>query len=265
MIGKTNGLNQLGMAVGGILSGVLYSFNPRLPYFLVGIFGLIGAVVSLFLDEPKVDSEKFSIKQFIEQNKAGVTQLRQLLRNVPIMPIIFGVASVWVISDEMLESVLAVEYGFSPQFIGPFFALLFLISAGASTLTPILNRRFHINTLLFILGLVLAVSYIVSPFVGILFGGVMMILRESIMRIFNNGASIVINNYTSSSIRVTTLSTFSMVKNLPYAAVAFFMGVWMDKITSQWVAFYLGSGLIVALLFYWVIIKVNKHNHTELK
>lgn len=136
VIGKANSFNQLGMAVGGIFSGVLYNLNPSFPFYLVGLFGLIGAIVGLFLDEPKVDTQKFSIVKFVKQNRTGLRQLWLMLKTIPIVPLIFAVAAIWVISDEVLESVLAVEFGFSPTNIGPFFALIYLVSAGASRLTP---------------------------------------------------------------------------------------------------------------------------------
>ena len=196
MTANISSIKLVAIALAGLVSGFLYVINPRLPFALVGVFSLISFFLTFFLREPAVDTEKFSLASFISQNKQGVKELFRLIKSSWIVPVILAVGSLWVLSDEMLESFLALEFGFNERTIGPFFAVLFLLAAAASQLTPVLRRRMgDVKSVLFLVfGIVL--TYLTSPFVGLVAGGVVLILRESLARNFQNITDVYINKRT---------------------------------------------------------------------
>jgi hypothetical protein len=57
-----------------------------------------------------------------------------------------------------------------------------------------------------------------------------------------------INKQTESKYRATTISTFNMLKNLPYVLTAAFIGRLMDIISARHFAFYFGLALLAVLL-----------------
>ena len=99
-----------------------------------------------------------------------------------------------------------------------------------------------------ILSLIIAASLIISPVAGLVLGGLMVLLRYNVAPIFNNLASIMINQHTESKYRATTISTFNMIKNLPYVLSAFFIGRLMDIISARLFAFYFGLALLIVIV-----------------
>jgi hypothetical protein len=103
------------------------------------------------------------------------------------------------------------------------------------------------------------VSYVVSPYVGLVVGGLSLIIRSSTQSIFGNLASVEINNNTESKYRSTTISTFNMIKNLPYILTAYFIGSISDILSAKQTSFYLGLILIVFLVIVYLV-KRDKSN-----
>ena len=73
------------------------------------------------------------------------------------------------------------------------------------------------------------------------------------MAIFENLVSITINFNTKSEYRTTTLSTFNMIKNLPYVLTAYFIGRISDTISAKNTAVLLGISLFVLITSFGVL------------
>lgn len=86
----------------------------------------------------------------------------------------------------------------------------------------------------------------------------MVLMRYNLAPIFNNLTSVVINQHTESRYRATTISTFNMLKNLPYVLTAFFIGSLMDLISARTFAFYFGLTLLVILLIQKITLDKKK-------
>ena len=149
----------------------------------------------------------------------------------------------------MIDGFLGVEFGFNEQMAGILWAVIFIISSFASQLSPHLRKYFNDNQSLVIVGSLIGISLVVSPYLGLLLGGFSLLLRSSFQVIFTNLASISINKNTESKDRATTLSTFNMLKNIPYVLFAFLIGSLADKYSAKIIAFWLGIILIILLLF----------------
>lgn len=235
------------IAIVSILGGFLYSLNPRLPFFANAITYVFGLIASLFLIEPAIDTVKFSVRNYLFQTKQGFKQLFVSVSRYQTVKLLL-LGGVFVVLDEMMETFLLVEFGFKAKGLGIIYSVVYLISALSSQLTPWFTKKFNLSSGLFLLGLVLTVSLISSPFVGLAIGGLTVLLRYNAAPIFNNLASVMINQHTESKYRATTISTFNMLKNLPYVLSAFFIGRLMDIISARTFALYFGLALLVILL-----------------
>jgi MFS family permease len=235
------------IAIVSILGGWLYSFNPRFPFFATATAYVLGFVASFFLIEPIVDTAKFSFKNYLHQTKQGFNQLFSLTsRNITIRLLILG--GVFVVLDEMFEAFLLVEFGFRAQAMGIIYAIIYILSAFSSQLGPWLTQKLKLNSVFLFLGLITAISLIISPFVGMIIGGLVILLRYNFAPIFNNLASVMINQHTESKYRATTISTFNMLKNLPYVISAVFIGRLMDIMSARVFAFYFGLALLIVII-----------------
>jgi len=250
---------QLIMMAGcGAFGGFMYGYNPRLPFFACATAYFLALLLTFFLKEPAIDTIKFSLRNFITQNKQGLVQL---FRSVDIKRqtlMLLSIGGFVVIADEMLNDILAVEFGFNEKQLGIFVAIVFLISAGVSQIAPKIGRYFKEIDAILLMGGLIAISFTVSPVAGIFLGGLSLVFRASFKTVYENLTSVIINNNTPSKYRATTISTFNMIKNLPYVISAYFLGTLMDLFSAKRFAFVLGI-----VLFFLVLVQFFKFKATK--
>jgi len=70
-IAKSSTLFRTGLIIATFLGGYLYALDLRLPYFLMGVVQLFAVGLILLQQEPKIDSEKFTLTNYLRQTKEG--------------------------------------------------------------------------------------------------------------------------------------------------------------------------------------------------
>lgn len=266
VIKNISSIQLLAFSLSGIMGGFLYKINPGFPFILTGLAQLAGCILALLLEEPSIDTVKFSLKNYLRQTVMGFSQLfgRSNLR-LDVLRIL-SIGMFVVICWEVLNDALAIGFGFSPEQLGIFAAVLYLSTAVLSRLSDKFVKLFGgIKANLFI-GVSIAVSLIVSPVVGIFFGGLTIFIRVIVSKIFSNITSEVINVNTQSKYRATTISTFNMLQNLPYVVMAFTIGSMIDRMSPQKFAFWLGVVMTVVLGVQFVlqVPSRRRNNHSRL-
>lgn len=244
VVAHVNSIAMIASAVCGALGGFMYVMNPSLPFLASSLGYGIGLIFTFFLKEPSVDTVIFNLKNFIAQTQKG---FRELFKSTDIKSqtiLLLSVGVFIVIADEMLNSFLGVEFGFNEKQIGILWALIYIVSALASQLTPYVVKSFKVNRSLFIVGVLIAVSFIISPVLGILLGGLTLLIRNSLQTIFDNLTTITINTNTESKYRAVTLSTYNMIKNIPYVLSAYFIGSLADTYSAKIITSWLGIILL---------------------
>jgi len=260
-ISNINTLCLISPAVCGAIGGYMYIISPSLPFITSGVLCLIGAVASLFFTEPDIDTEKFNLKNFLVQTSQGIKQLFKTIDVKKQTWSLLLIGFVVIIADEMLNSFLGVEFGFDPKQIGLFWGLIYLVSAFGSKFTPNIYSKLGEKFTLFLTGLVIAISLVVSPVLGLILGGASLLIRSTFQAIYYNLASININKHTESKYRATTLSTFNMLRNIPYAISAFFLGTLADIYSAKTLAVFLGIFLLFTLFLQnSIFLKKVKYN-----
>ena len=253
VISKINSIGLLTPAICGAVGGFLYLIEPKLPFYANAAGYGIGLFLSFWLTEPVIDTEKFTLSNFIRQTRQGLLQLTKStdIKKQTIM--LLSIGFFVVIVDEMLNSFLGFEFGFGAKQLGMLTAVIYLISAAATQLTPWIRHKFGDNYSNFVVGGLIAISLIISPIIGIIVGGITLAFRSSLQAIFGSMASVTINNNSESKYRATTISTFNMIKNIPYVLSAFFLGSLADQISARWLAAGLGAALLIMLVpqFLW--------------
>jgi MFS family permease len=248
VIGNLNSAQLIAMTICGALGGFLYRLDPRMPFLASALFCFFGFVTAFWIKEPMVKSEKFSFDNYFSQIKQGFKQLFKTSDLVKQTILLVIIASVMTISDEMVDSILGVEFGFSPIQLGIFTSIVFAFAAFVSHNSHRLKLEKQQH--LIYLGVLISVTYLVSPWASMFLGGLSLIIRNGLRMIFLNNSSILINNSVDSKYRATAISSYNMIKNLPYVFSAFAIGSIMDLLTARRFSLLLGGAMIILLLLF---------------
>lgn len=259
IIATMSSIQLFAPAVCGLLGGFLYTINPRLPFFSSMIGYAVGMVITLFLTEPVIDSVRFSYKNFKKQTREGFGQLVQSASVKRITFFLVIIASITLIADEMLNSFISVELGFSEKQLAILWSLIYLIASLVSQSTPMLIKKIGTVNTFVVAGGVIALTLFVSPWVGFAVGGFTLMLRSSMQSILNNVTSELLNSFTDSKYRATTLSTFNMIKNVPYIMVVVVVGIMADQLSARVLAGGLGLIMFLFVVLSFVFLRTRKN------
>lgn len=259
VVANMQSLSWIGLFISAIAGGYVYKYWFGTPWILQGVvFGIAAIATTLWLKEPRIDTEKYNLKMMLYQNVIG---FRELFRNTKIAQttIIFMILGAgYFIAGKILGISQAKEYGLDASGVGLLFAVGYIISALASQIFVKLSNRFGSNKLLILTIIILLGSFVSAKFVGITLGSVLIILRISSSTTFWNIQSSTLNPLIESKNRATTLSTFSLLCQLPYALLAYVIGDSIDKTSPNNFAFILGVTIISLLVVQSIVFKSAK-------
>lgn len=253
LISKISVRKLLTMALASFIGVFAYSIWIGLPFILTGIAGLVGFVLMFFIEEPKIDTEKFTIKESFMLNFKGFSELKNLKPVWFRFMIVLVSAAVLKIFVEIQDPAILLDKGISDQTLGFFYTLIPIVTAfGTFCYEKLLDRGSKFgNTFIFILLGSIFVSIAISPLAGLLINIAVLLYRNLFYDILNIINSNLINQQISSNKRATTLSTYAMIQSLPYVIFGFFIGTLSDNYGPALVGSYLsivGLALIMILL-----------------
>lgn len=262
-IGKLNAFRLWSMAICGTIGGFAYYIYPGLPLILNGIVVLVGFVACFWLEEPSIDTDKYTLVSFFEQNTLGIKALfsSDYLKRLSIFLVATG--GLCIVIYNVLDDLLAVEYGYSPIGISILFSIACLIAGFASMYFPRLKVKWNTRKTLIISMVLMSLALMISPFIGILVSGAVLMFRVVLEVIFENVSSVAINRKIESNIRATTLSSLSLLQSIPYAAGGSFLGV-MVLAAGGARNFSLWFGLILMILAVVLGTRLERDKKTRL-
>jgi MFS family permease len=120
---------RVAIVIGTFLGGTLLAIHFRLPYFLVGLSGLIAAFLTLLYTEPIIDSEVFTIKKYIYQTQQGFRQLFRsaYIRDLAVYYTLVGGLTWYFLY--YLNVAYATEVGFTSQQRSLLFGIIYMLGA----------------------------------------------------------------------------------------------------------------------------------------
>jgi MFS family permease len=260
---NVNSIRLIALAVSGIVGGFMYRAYDFLPYLLNGIGVLSGMIFIFMTKEPAIDTEKFSFKAYLKQNVVGFQQLYRV-QNKSFMRIIFltVISVVLLILWEGANGMYMTSLGFSEVTLGIFSAALALIGAVISykysLFEGFMQKKYGVTLLL----VLYATSLLLSPVVGAFMGAAMLSFRAALSPLLDTKIRVEVNEHIESKYRATTLSTFSMVTQLPYLFLIYGVGVLSDSLPVSYVLAGLG-GLLVFLVVMSVGYGVKRNRNIE--
>jgi len=246
VIGRIKAISLIAYACCAPIGGFMYKFNPQLPFLAAALMALVGAILSLMITEPKRVSSQPSFLVYVNQLTSGMKQIINKQYVHLILPIlVIGMFS--EIAYEILDDVLFVNFGFSSVQLGIISGLAYVFYAVIGLLTPKISQIPNKRIVHLVFGLLIGISFAITPLLGMWLGGMVIIMRESISQLFDGYSSVEINGVIDSEHRATALSSFSMLKNGLYVLMAFWIGKAMNSVGPKNFAGWLGLAMICCL------------------
>lgn len=248
VVSRMTTMQNIGMAIAGITGGFLYQVNVALPFLMVALAYIVGALLSIGLIEPTIDSEKYSWRKFIAQNKEGFVQLFSS-KKIAYLSLLFLIPSAFMIATEnVINDATAVQLGFTSVQLGIFATVMYLFGIFASENSNLIMKK--LNSKLVYVGMIAIylTTLIAIPSASFIVGAGLLLLRYGAATVFGNYESVRINAVIDSKYRATTLSTFSLIKNIPYIFSATFIGIAMNRYGATTFSMYFGIILIGSLI-----------------
>ncbi len=224
---------------------------------------LLSGIIGFAITEP-IDTEKFTFKEFIKQNSRGFKEILVDFKNKTILLILLVAGSIYVILWEVLDDVLALEWGFDEKILGVALSIMFLISSATSyIILKIKTGRYIFPKFLLIVaitGVTLAVS---SLEITIALGLILFGVREITRVVSQNYTSIIVNKQITSKNCATTLSTYYLIRRIPFLFFSFIFIPLFKDIKTTTIATVFGLILLTISLPTLLYKLLNKNNRNQ--
>lgn len=250
---QVNNVNQLifnyGIVFAIIVGGLLYQWNYHLPSILTGLAFVAATFITLRFIEPDIDSEKFTLRNYLHQTKMGFKELfkNQQAKDMSLFYVLVG-SLTWPIIISFKNYAL-VDLGVSERNMG--FILAFLSLLAVQLLHFFIRRKSFDKignilltpTALLLLILPMAWLYEISSMIPLIF----VVFFSSSLRW--NVLGRLTNQCYASKNRATAISSLSMLISIAYiATLGWFM--LLGRFTAQpvrWTMVSMGAVAIVCL------------------
>lgn len=233
----------------------MYEYWFRLPHFAWAISFLVGFIASLFLYEPKVDTEKFSLKIYLNQLRVGTKELFSPMLQKYLIFILLLPGVYFMYSAGFIKSALANSFGFHAKAQSVIFTIIILLSALTIRFYPRIRRRITDLQGLSLLSILMALSFLSASF-PIKYWGIFPMLATAIAGSLSEPwISVIVNQEISSKYRATTLSTVSMITRIPYVLAAIVAG----NLIQQGNLWLLTSGIGVFIILCLIVASIWRY------
>jgi MFS family permease len=249
---KVNGnlqlLTQIGFVIANVAGGWLYSLNATLPFVISGFTLCIAFLFSLKLKEPSIDSEVFTLKNYLKQTKDGFLQLtkHKWIFQLGLLYVFVGGIS-WVF-QRLVNLMVLTEVGISAIAIGLIMGgfRLFNVLALKKIVSIKWLEKSGLDFLL--LPFLMVASYLPAYWSGrnttvLLVGGAMIAATGRFM-ILNP----YLNEMIDSKYRATTLSALNMLVSLVLIVSILISGPLIDMFGSKLVMTLFGVFSLVVIV-----------------
>lgn len=218
----------LGMAISSALGGYLYTLHHQLPY-LATTLASIGALITAFgLEEPGIDSEKFTLKVYLKQNWEGFLHIfrNEKIRAISLFSVLINFVAytgLWYLYEPRLAA-----GGFPASYLGLLVSGTYLIRAFGTKLIPLVLKMGDKNIPI-ILTLFQAFGSALS-FIENKFGAVSSVyLRKMSDGIRSPILTRLENVELESRYRATSLSAISLLGNILISLAGPLIGYFMEQ------------------------------------
>ncbi|MCA9385571.1 MFS transporter [Candidatus Dojkabacteria bacterium] len=234
---------QFGIIISSVVAGYLFEIWNGLPYFLYGIALLISFSIGLLFQEPKIDTEIFTVQNYLRQTKLGINQTLKssYLKMFSLFYLLIGGVT-WSLQT-YFNQIFASDIGFSEIEKSWLFASIRFISVIVIVkilkVDRIVKPKYSFLIFPVILSIALLPGFIVGKIVGI--GVVFFTTMSSTLRFIVLDK--LANDEFESKYRATAMSALNLYMSLSFFIIVVLSGPILDLYSSQ--IYYSLLGIVV--------------------
>ena len=249
---------RIGLVAATFVGASIYKMHPRLPYSIYSLLTLIMGAITWLYQEPKIDTEKFTLKSYLHQTKQGVRQLTKTAYIKDFSIFYTGVGAFSWYYIYFLRQPLAIDFGLDAQERSVVYAAIFLIMAiinyKLSSKTNL--KRKTVYTLFLVL---LLAGFLPAYFVGKTIGIILLFLLQLAAALRWSLLDQYANLEFESKYRATAVSTLNMGVSLVFVVIALSLSWVVDAHSAKFLASIIGLlTLVVVTPSWWILIKNHK-------
>jgi MFS family permease len=225
---KLSMIFQVSLAFATIIGGWIGSFSFILAIRFTGLAFLLATIASMFFQEPDIDTEKFTLKNYIAKTKMGVNELikNTFIKKLTLYYIIIG--SLTWISVITLNMVLLTELKYSTMEIGITIAIARIFNSVILFRLLKTGKFFTRKRTFILLPIILIISFVPSIFFSKWFALIPVIGAMFVSSARWNILSRYTNAEFDSKSRATAISALCMAIGLIYVIVVGLSGTIME-------------------------------------
>ena len=196
--------------------------RPEFPFIAMAISFGLAAILFFYTTEPKVDTIHVSLRNYLMQLITGIkTLINHRLANY-IGPII-ALSCIIKLYQGVVRQSIGQDFGFTGETFGYLLALVTVPAAYLTYRFDVVRRRAG-NKLLLLIILAMFTAAFFSPLIlkNLWVGGVVFLLITTAEKLSQPLISTLVNERIDSKHRATTLSTLSLISQIPYIVLVLF-------------------------------------------
>lgn len=248
-------INTVSVVIGSLIGAYVYSFDRRLPWYLVTITIFISAVLFLTIKEPKFASKFTSFKEHFDNFKKSLIFSLSKSEVKKLLLIGIVLALPMYVFTTLLSQPYLISRGFTVQSLGVIFSIITgaggLIASLTHKIEPLLKQKISFYLIIF------SFTFLLIG-MGIIHNSLVLILIIGFY-IVDNFKNVIIDNYLNESIssesRATVLSVQSFVNNIAISVLFVFIGYLVDIFSIDIVLIVMGIAVALICFPLWMLDK----------
>lgn len=226
ILGKAKSLGLVSIVSASLLGGIAWTFSVYGPWILTSAAFVIGALAAHKLVEPKIETEKPTIKLFLAQSGRGFHYLFRSEFKKYTLSLALVTGSFYMWHTGIIRVLMGEGFGYDGQTINYLIAATLLAGAVAAYFFRAIRKKFGdrigFASLLALAGLAWLGAGILAG--SILLGAVVFAVISVTGVLSETWASVILNKHVHSKDRATAISTLSFLLQIPYVFTVVLFG-----------------------------------------
>jgi MFS family permease len=261
VMGKNNAIYQIGLLIGTFAGGFMYIVAQWLPFIVYGLALLIAGAISLWFTEPDIDSETFTLRNYLAQIKEGIKEIVKSKHALYISLFYIIVGAITWSSTLYFSDMVVIEMGYTAIQIALFYSAVRFFNIA-------ITRYLWTNDTLFTKErtyIFFTIVMIVCFLPGVFFAGIWAIPFISVIIALTSARFTLLAKYSnemfSSKNRASAISSLSMAISILYFSFTLASSAIVPQLTNFRGIFTLFGALSVITLPLLTVLILRKPEH----